>query len=131
MRDSLKDHIRILQFAAYKARLENLKPLQKIPGELEKVLSSQEANADLPTEIPAHALVRVSETRSIISPKWLAKQRPPQALIDGGGEIYDEKDVYSPEKRNPDKMQCWQKDGNWYWNAKARTWLATQWYARQ
>ena len=102
-----------------------------VGNNIQWIFTSSESSSDLPSEIPRAALFKINNQRSIIKGIWLVTQRPPQALIDAGGEVYDEKNIYSTEKKDPENMQCWLEDGNWYWNAKASTWLAETWYVKQ
>ncbi len=63
----------------------------------------------------------------VISQKWLAKQKPPETFKQAWGELFDDThNIYSSEKLNPNNIQCWLKNGTYYWNQKWGEWLATE-----
>ena len=76
--------------------------------------------------LPPEAIIILVNWQKVISQKWLATQPPPPSFAREGWEVYDAQNVYLPEMRDPNKMQCWLKNGVWYWNKKAWDWLAKE-----
>lgn len=75
-------------------------------------------------QIAEEVLIALKDWQIVISQKWLATQPPPPSFIREGWEIYDQNNEYWASKKNPNKMQCWLRNDIYYWNKKARDWLA-------
>ncbi len=74
-------------------------------------------------KLPREAMIHLS-WKTVISQRWLQRQRPPTSFTEAGGIIYDRNNPYFPEQQDPKKMQCWLMEGIWYWNKKWGQWLA-------
>lgn len=83
--------------------------------------------------IPKKAIITLAEWVRVISQRWLATQPPPAEFLAAWGEVFDKNNPHSWEKDYQNKMQCWHKNGIWYWNRRWRDWLAKHygWYIPQ
>lgn len=136
MQSSIKWHIEARRFDAYTQRIQKIFEAQKVTRArrvdniLNRISGSNSATDTKNTLIvPQDAIITLrfdKWVKKIISQEWLAKQPPPPAFREAGGEVYDEENPYNARMRNPDKMQAWLVKGVWYHNKKAEDWMMTQ-----